>query len=93
MMADFLSDNPLPYDIIIPVPLNSKILRERGYNQSELLAKEIGKSTGVRIDKDCLTRHRHTHAQAMTNSIQERHSNLAAPLYVKMTAPWGKRYC
>ena len=29
------------YDIIIPVPIHKKRKRERGYNQSELIAKEI----------------------------------------------------
>jgi ComF family protein len=77
MMADYLSDNPLPYDIVIPVPLHHKRLRERGYNQSELLAKEIGKLTGFRVEEDSLTRLRHTTAQAMTKSMQERHANLA----------------
>ena len=83
MMADFLIDNPLPYDIIIPVPLHHKRLRERGYNQSELLAKEINKLTAVQMEKDCLVRHRHTPAQAMTESIQERHSNLAGAFTCK----------
>ena len=91
LMADFLSDNPLSYDIIIPVPLHSKRLRERGYNQSELLAKEIGKLTGVRIEKDCLMRHRHTPAQAMTKSIQERHCNLAGAFICKNDSALGKK--
>ncbi len=91
MMADYLGDNPLPYDIIIPVPLHNKRLRERGYNQSELLAKEIGKSTGVQVEAGCLTRHRHTPAQAMTKSIQERHSNLAGAFICKNESARGKR--
>ena len=77
MMADFAKENELPYDIIIPVPLHRKRLRERGYNQSELLAKEFGKLIAVQIEKDCLIRHRHTPAQAIAKSIQERHYNLA----------------
>ncbi|MDD4923885.1 MAG: ComF family protein [Dehalococcoidales bacterium] len=91
MMADYLGDNPLPYDIIIPVPLHNKRLRERGYNQSELLAKEIGKSTCARVDKNCLMRHRHTPAQAMTKSIQERHSNLADAFICKNDTVRGKK--
>lgn len=39
------------YDIVIPVPLHSKKLRQRGYNQSALLAKEISRLTGF---KTCL---------------------------------------
>ena len=91
MMADFLSDNPLPYDIIVPVPLHNKRLRERGYNQSELLAKEIGKLTGVPIDKDSLTRHRHTPAQAMTKSVKERHSNPDGAFTCRNKSVCGKK--
>lgn len=32
---------PVGYDNLVPVPLHPNRLRERGYNQSELLAKEI----------------------------------------------------
>ncbi len=32
------------YDIIIPVPIHSKRKRQRGYNQSELIAKQIAKA-------------------------------------------------
>lgn len=34
----------LSYDIIIPVPLNKSRKKERGYNQTELIAKEISKN-------------------------------------------------
>lgn len=91
MMADYLDDNPLPYDIIIPVPLHNKRLRERGYNQSELLAKEIAGLTGIRIEKDLLTRHRHTPAQVMTKSIQERHANLTGAFTCKSENINGKK--
>ncbi len=33
------------YDIIIPVPMSKKKIAKRGYNQSELIAKKIAKST------------------------------------------------
>lgn len=32
------------YDIIIPVPIHNKRRKERGYNQTELIAKEIAKN-------------------------------------------------
>jgi ComF family protein len=76
VMADYLEKNPLPYDIIIPVPLHPKKLRERGYNQSELLAKEIGKITSLPVNTKCLIRIRQTPAQAMTKGRDERYVNL-----------------
>ena len=44
-----LSGDTLTYgiDLIIPVPLHKKRLRERGYNQSELLAKEFSKLSNI----------------------------------------------
>ncbi len=38
-MVDFINN----YEIIIPVPIHKKRLNHRGYNQSELLAKEISR--------------------------------------------------
>lgn len=36
-------------DIIVPVPLHPLRLAERGYNQAELLAKEVGACLGIRV--------------------------------------------
>lgn len=38
-MTDFINN----YEIIIPVPIHKKRLNSRGYNQSELLVREISK--------------------------------------------------
>ena len=35
------------YDIIIPVPISKKRKKERGYNQSALLAREIAKQLNI----------------------------------------------
>ena len=91
MMADYLSENWLPHDITMPVPLHSNKLRERGYNQSELLAKELSKLTGIPTEKDCLTRHRHTPAQAMTKSREERQRNMAGAFACKNDNARGKK--
>ena len=32
------------YDLIIPVPMHKKKMQKRGYNQTELVANELGKS-------------------------------------------------
>ena len=47
LMADMVD---YEYDLIIPVPLHPKRLRERGYNQSALLAKRLAGLTGFRCD-------------------------------------------
>ena len=59
------------------MPLHPKRLRERGYNQSALLAKELGKLTNLLVVDDCLIRQQHTSPQARTATVEERQSNVA----------------
>ena len=40
----YLAGNPISGEVLTPVPLHRKRLRERGYNQSELLARELSKT-------------------------------------------------
>lgn len=48
---------------VIPVPLSSKRRRERGYNQSELLARPLASMWDVPLVADALERTRHTKTQ------------------------------
>jgi ComF family protein len=66
------------YDIVVPVPLYRVRLRERGFNQSELLAKELGHSNVYPI----LRRVRPTHVQSTLTSPEERKSNVAGAFSV-----------
>lgn len=50
-------DNP---PIIIPVPLHRSRKHERGYNQSEILAKELARYLNLNINTTALVRHRKT---------------------------------
>jgi len=50
MMLDLLKRLPWPnFDYVVPVPLHSKRLRERGYNQAYLLANVISSQIGLPI--------------------------------------------
>lgn len=51
------------YSLIMPVPLHPKRLRERGFNQSVILAKEISERFHISLDFLSLTRHIYTEAQ------------------------------
>lgn len=56
------------FDVIVPMPLHWRKLWQRGFNQSELLAREIGRRTNVPV-KNALRRVRFTSAQAgLTNA-------------------------
>jgi ComF family protein len=78
LLGDYLATNPVPGEVLVPVPIHQKRLRERGYNQSELLSRELGRIIKLPVMADCLTRQKHSLPQARTTSISERWSNVAA---------------
>ena len=77
LLRDYLAANPVPAEVLVPVPLHPKRLRERGYNQSSLLVRELGRLTGLPVVSDCLMRQRHTPPQVRTSTVDERRRNLA----------------
>lgn len=65
--------------MLVPVPLHKRRLRERGYNQSELLVKEILKLNGAHIFSDAsnmLIRTRETRSQAKSEKRSDRMKNM-----------------
>jgi len=77
LMAEYLDNSQIPLDILVPVPLHPKRLRERGYNQSELLAKELSRLISVPVARDTLLRKKYSLPQARTSSVEERRKNMA----------------
>jgi competence protein ComFC len=77
LLYDYLLENPLPGDILVPVPLHRKRLRERGYNQSALIAGELGRLAGLPVDKGSLVRSGDIPPQARSRSVIERRRNVA----------------
>jgi len=65
----------LPADLIVPVPLHPVRLRERTFNQAELLARSLSKQLDVPYESDLLIRCRPTRPQAELNR-QERTRNV-----------------
>ena len=76
LLQDYLVTNPVPGEVMVPVPLHQKRLRERGYNQSSLLAKELGKLINLPVVDDCLIRQRQAPPQARAATVEERRSNV-----------------
>ncbi len=77
LLYDYLSTSPLPGEVLVPVPLHRKRLRERGYNQSRLLARELSLLSDLPLVDDCLIRQRHSSPQAKTPNVDQRRSNVA----------------
>jgi ComF family protein len=49
-------------DVIIPIPLSRQRLHERGFNQADVIAMQLGDLTGFVIDRSSLNRKLHTPA-------------------------------
>ena len=58
------------YDIIIVIPVSKKRKRERGYNQSNLLAKEISKILSIKIENNIIKKVKDTLPQSTLNKEQ-----------------------
>jgi ComF family protein len=63
-------------DVIVPVPLHSERQRQRGYNQTSLLAEVCARQVGVPLNTHVLVRHRATSSQVGL-AAQERQQNVA----------------
>lgn len=62
-------------EALLPVPIHASRLRKRGYNQAEVLAKEISKICGIPTRMDIIERSRKTVPQKELNE-EERQNNL-----------------
>jgi ComF family protein len=76
LMVDYLRDNPIQGEVLMPVPLHPRRLRERGYNQSSLLAEKLGELTDLPVLDGCLCRLKDSLPQARTTSVEERRRNV-----------------
>jgi ComF family protein len=77
LLADYLRENPLPGEALAGVPLHPRRLRERGYNQSSLIAAELGKRIGLPVIEDCLIRVKQAQPQVRAVDVEERRRNVA----------------
>lgn len=66
----------LQIDALIPVPIHKSRKNERGYNQAEVIARELEKSLKIPVMNDLLIRDRKTLPQKELND-KERKENLA----------------
>jgi len=69
-------------DMVMPVPLYKKRLRERGFNQSALLGKYLAKRLEVPLNLSLLVRNRDTRPQVGL-SAKERKKNIRNAFEIK----------
>ncbi len=82
-LSDLFFQLQLPsVDVIIPVPLYEKGLRERGFNQSALLARHLSKRLKIPVVINSLIKNRDTQPQATLNA-EERKRNVRGAFIVK----------
>lgn len=83
-LASFMAEFHFPdfdfadYSVIIPVPLHIGRLRERGFNQSLILAKAIGKKYGIPVNFSLLKRSKYTLTQTGLDKSQREKNILGA---------------
>lgn len=58
------------YDIIIPVPIHKKRFRQRGYNQSELIARKVSQALEIPMETGILIKDKNNIAQSTLTKME-----------------------
>jgi ComF family protein len=83
-LANLINSDPIlsRARYLVPIPLHPARFRERGYNQSLLLAREAGFSSGISV-LDCLKRVKYTKSQAQLD-YEQRLKNIRNAYQLKL---------
>lgn len=79
------------YDIIISVPMHKLKKSVRGYNQSELIAKEISKQIEIKFEKNILVKQINTEVQSTLTKTQRMKNVKGAFSITDFTKVRGKK--
>lgn len=74
-IASLLKDLAWPAEVVVPVPLARSRLRQRGYNQADLIGWPLAVTLGLEYLPNSLRRARDTHSQVGL-TMQERRENV-----------------
>lgn len=86
-LASFMTDQVLDFlkrfhlkiqksAVIVPIPLHGSRWKERGFNQAELIAKDLGQKLNLAVDPRVLRRRRATGQQIDMDSFAKRRANV-----------------
>jgi len=81
-LAALVSDMGFSPELVLPVPLHRRKIRQRGFNQSVVLARHMSRCLGLKLDVSSLARSRHTASQVGLNT-RERRRNVAGAFVVR----------
>ena len=73
-------------DLIVPVPLHKKRIKQRGYNQSELIARGASEIMGIPVETGLLVRKKHRDSQTSMGRY-DRFMNVSGSFHVATKAP------
>lgn len=92
MMCSELANHSIlsGFDHVVPVPLHASRIRERGYNQSEIIAKILAENINVPYCDDVVFRIRETKRQSELKAA-ERIENVKAAFFAPYGVVEGKR--
>ena len=93
MLGDSLKGSALysDVDLVVPVPLHWTRRLSRGYNQAEVLAREVAKRLGAPCNAGLLVRQKRTKTQTKV-SAQERSGNVRGAFALRGQPPAGVRH-
>lgn len=92
LMCDELSGMEIlkDFDMVVPIPLHEERLRERGFNQSEILAKSLAEKLGIPFENNVLKRIVNTKRQSSLTGY-ERVVNVRGAFLADRLNVCGKR--
>lgn len=89
-LVDLAISHQIQADLVVPVPLGQKRLRERGYNQAALLARAVSLALGLPYKPGAVSRNRETASQVGL-SLEARQRNVDGAFMAKTSIVLGKR--
>ena len=75
VLAECLESTSIPGTLLVPIPMHGRRVRQRGYNQSLLLAREVSKLTSIAVAEDMLIKTRDSAPQVSLATQEERARN------------------
>lgn len=87
-MAGFVQSLDLKVDMLIPIPLGKKRLKERGYNQVALVARPLAYELGLQYAPQGLWKPRDTRSQVGLN-VSQRRENVSKAYQAEVKAVNG----